>query len=198
MLKLVGFISQKPAMEALTLSTERLLLSKPVLADAPRIIQLANDPLIAAYTLSVPYPYTEAAAITWLAAINEGWSSGNAYSFAIREAGEGRMVGAVGLHRSPQYGYGELGYWMGAAYRARGYVKEAVAAVIDFGFEKTSLLRIQAIHWQENPASGSILRANGLQREATLEQYLIKNGAAWDVIQYRILRSEWQQARPSD
>ncbi|PPK86066.1 RimJ/RimL family protein N-acetyltransferase [Neolewinella xylanilytica] len=181
-------------MQAPELRTDRLLLSKPELADAGRIVELANDPVIAEFTLSVPHPYTEAAAITWLAAINEGWAEDHAFSFAIRNPENGEMLGAVGLHISPKFGYAELGYWMGAPYRGRGYAREAVGAVIDFGFRHTDLVRIQANHRDDNPASGRVLLANGLKLEGTLDDFIIKDGNAWTVVQYRILRREWQRS----
>ena len=174
------------------LTTERLLLRKPALADAERIIALANDPVIAELTLSVPHPYTEAHVIDWLAIVNAGWKNKTAFAFGIRNPDNQEMLGAVGLHVSDKYGYGELGYWLGSPYRGRGYAKEAVAAVIDYGFRHTDLVRIQAIHRADNLASGRVLLGNGLQREATLENYVVKDGKAWTVVQYRLLREEWQ------
>ena len=172
------------------LTTPRLRLSPPTVADVPRILELVNDPVIAAFTLAIPHPYTEADAITWLSILNAGWRERSAFSFAIRTAGDG-MVGAVGLHRSAKYGHAELGYWMGAPFRNRGYVREAVGAVIDFGFRETEVRRIQAIHHIDNPASGAVLLANGLRHEATLDDYVLRNGESWTVKQYRILRAEW-------
>ena len=182
-------------MQAPDLITDRLLLRKPALADAQRIIALANDPVIAELTLSVPHPYTEAHVIDWLSIINAGWKEGSAFVFGIRNPESEEMLGAVGLHISDKYGYGELGYWLGAPYRGRGYAKEAVAAVIDYGFQRTDLVRIQAIHRVDNLASGRILQVNGLKREATLDKYVVKDGTPWTVVQYRLLREEWQIGR---
>ncbi|WP_116105169.1 GNAT family N-acetyltransferase [Lewinella sp. IMCC34191] len=182
-------------MEAPELRTERLLLRKPRLADAPRIIELANDPVIADFTLSVPHPYTEAAAITWLGIINEGWANDHAFSFGICNPENGEMLGAVGLHISPKYGHAELGYWMGAPYRRRGYVREAVVKVIDFGFRHTDLFRIQANHRADNLVSGRIMQSAGMKLEGTLDDYIVKDGKAWTVVQYRLLRREWELRR---
>ena len=101
------------------------------------------------------------------------------------------MLGAVGVHLEVKYSHAELGYWMGAPYRKRGYVREAVGAVIDFGFRETYVRRIHAIHHVDNPASGAVLRANGLRHEATLEEYVLRDDVVWTVEQYRILRNEW-------
>ncbi|THH41880.1 GNAT family N-acetyltransferase [Neolewinella litorea] len=177
------------------LTTRRLLLSPPALGDAAAVIRLANDPLIAEFTVSVPYPYSEADLVGWLHAVDAGWNDGTALVFAIRDRASEQLMGATGIHLHPRYGYAELGFWMGRPFRGKGYVREAVAAVIDYGFEHLPIQRVHANHRVDNEASGRVLQASGLIREARLEQFLQKEGQAWDVIQYRILRREWEQAK---
>ncbi|WP_420460694.1 GNAT family N-acetyltransferase [Neolewinella sp.] len=108
-------------------------------------------------------------------------------------------MGAVGLHLIEKYGHAELGYWLGKPYRRRGYISEAVGALITAGFEHLpDLARIQAIHKLDNDASGGALLANGLTREATLDDYVIKDGMSQTVVSYRILRREWAAGRTQD
>ena len=173
------------------LTTARLLLSPPGLADADAIIALANDPLIARMTLSVPSPYGQADAIFFLNMAQQGRLAENAFIYAIRSPGDRALMGAIGLHISGKYGHAELGYWMGEPYRRRGYVSEAVGAMVDAAFTHTRVVRIQAMHKAGNDHSGRALLANGLCREAVLEDYVIKDGEPQTVIQYRILRKEW-------
>ena len=181
------------------LTTQRLLLSPPALADAAAIITLANDPLIAEMTLSVPSPYGEADALQFLQLVNMGRKTSTAFIYAIRSPDDRVFMGAIGLHLSEKYGHAELGYWMGAPYRRRGYVSEAVGAVIAAGFTHLpDLVRIQAIHKAGNDASGGALLSNGMLREATLDEYVIKNGAPQTVVSYRILRREWVAGRKQD
>jgi RimJ/RimL family protein N-acetyltransferase len=188
-----GIVLENVTMLPETLLTDRLRLTTLRAADIPTIVTLASDPLIAAMTLSVPSPYTENDAVQWLAVANREREAGSAFTFALRLPDSDQFMGAVGLHFREQYGHAELGYWMGVPFRGRGYVKEAVGAVIDAGFQHTEVVRIQAIHHDNNPASGRILVANGLKREAVLDSYVIKNGRSQTVVQYRILRSEWEE-----
>lgn len=185
-------------MDALEILTHRLHLSPPQLADAHQIIKLANDPLIAEWTLSVPSPYTETDAIYFLNMAHEKWRNEEGYIFAIRTLADPTLMGCIGLHRDLKYGTAELGYWMGAPYRRRGYISEAVGAVVDFGFTHTDVPRIYAMHIIGNEASGKALLANGLLREAQLDDHSVKNGVAQTAIQYRILRREWEQRRTQD
>ena len=173
------------------LTSERLLLSPPCLADATTIIELANDPLIAEMTLSVPYPYGEADAVHFLYMVRQGRLAENVFIYAIRSPNDRALMGAIGLHLDGKYGHAELGYWMGEPYRKRGYTSEAVGVLVEAGFRHTPVARIQAYHKDTNLASGRVMLANGLRREAVLEDYVIKNGVPQTVVQYRILRKEW-------
>lgn len=180
------------------ITTRRLRLTPPQLSDARQIIALADDPLIAEWTLSVPSPYTEADAIYFLNMVNEKRRDEQAYIFGIRLHDNPTLMGCIGLHLDPKYGTAELGYWMGAPYRRRGYISEAVGAVVNFGFEHSEVPRIQAMHIIGNESSGRALLANGLLREAQLDDHSVKNGVAKTAIQYRILRREWEQAYTQD
>lgn len=174
------------------LSTPRLHLDLPKHTDVPQLIRLCNDPLIAEMTLSISDPYEESDAIAWLHAANQGRRTRSAFVYAIRTGTGAELMGGIGIHVSPKYGHGELGFWMGAPYRGKGYVTEAIGAVIDFGFRELELPRIHAIHKLGNDASGGAMLRNGMRREATLEDYVIKDGRPQTVVLYRILRGEYK------
>jgi ribosomal-protein-alanine N-acetyltransferase len=57
---------------------------------------------------------------------------------------------------SPTHARAELGYVGSKEYWARGLTSEAVRALIDFGFEKMSLNRIEARCIAENVASARL------------------------------------------
>lgn len=174
------------------IKTPRLLLSPPTLADAPHLIRYANDPLVYAMTLTLPFPYTEEAAISFLYKAQSGRKDGSAQMFAIRTHENGKFMGGIGLHHNARYGWAEIGYWMGEPHRGKGYVTEAVKAVITYGFEHFALIRIQAQIREGNTASQKILIRCGLTEEATLEDNTIKGDEIHTVIQYRLLRREWE------
>ncbi|MCP9235546.1 GNAT family N-acetyltransferase [Lewinella sp. JB7] len=178
----------------LQLLTPRLLLTPPTLADAPAMIELANDPVVEEMTLSFPYPYGEADALAFLHGANVHRKAGTAFQYAIKLRDTDGFVGSIGLHIDDRYGYGEIGYWMGAPYRGRGFVTEAVGALLDAAFAHTSLVRIQAMTRQHNVASARVLLKSGFRHEAVLEDHTVKNGEVQTVIQFRILRREWEES----
>ncbi len=177
------------------LASSRLCLTPPAVKDIPQLLLLLNDTLVAEMTLSIPFPFRENDAVAWLHSVSERRQVGTAYVFAIREADSAGLIGAIGVHLHPLYGSAELGYWIGAPYRGRGFATEAIGAVIDFAFEHLGVVRVQAMHKYSNHPSGKAMRANGMRQEAELEDYVVKHGVPQTVIQYRILRREWAAAR---
>ncbi len=176
-----------------TLHTERLVLRPFTPEDAPAVAVLANDPEIAANTLSFPYPYELRMAEEWIAGQPERWEKGELANFAIVLRDGGEMVGSIGLIISAEHGRAELGYWVGRAFWGAGYCTEAARAVVDFGFRVLGLNRVQAHHFTRNPASGRVLRKIGMRHEGHLPQWLRKGDVYEDAELFGILREEYEE-----
>ncbi len=176
----------------LTLSTERLLLRSFDESDAPAIVQLADDPEIARNTLKIPHPYTEADARAWLAIQKEESRTGTGAVFAITGRNDGLLMGACGLEIFRDHRRGELGYWLGRGFWAKGYATEAAGAVIGWAFGTLDLARISAAHFSDNPASGRVLLKIGMRREGELRRHVFRGGEFRDMVVYGILREEWE------
>ena len=172
-----------------TLRTERLVLRPFVPADAARIQELAGNPRVAETTLNIPHPYPDGAAEAWIAGHRPAFDRGENIVFAIVTDGIG-LVGAINLRLELRHLRGEVGYWIGEAYWGRGYATEALRAVLDYGFGPVGLNRIQAKHLPRNAASGRVMQKAGMIWEATLRQYLRKDGRFEDLESYAMLRSD--------
>ena len=85
----------------------------------------------------------------------------------------------------------DIEYCIGKGFWGNGYATEALRAVIDFGFGKIGLNRIQGYHTNKNPESGSVMKKSGMSYEGTLKQNFIDNGSFQDSILYAILKHEW-------
>lgn len=177
-----------------TLRTERLLLRPPLPTDAPAIQQLAGDARIASTTANIPHPYEDGLAEAWIASCAESHARGEAVTLAILLAGEQRLVGAMGLHLSPEHARAELGYWIGVPFWNRGYASEAGRRVLRYGFETLGLERIHAMHFARNPASGRVMQKIGMQQEGTLRRHILKEGRFEDAVIYGSLRQAWLAA----
>jgi len=173
-----------------TLQTERLVLRRFVEADVPALVRELDDPEIAANTLSIPHPYTEEHARSFLARVDGDIAAGRSAVFAACDARTGALVGAVGLHIERAHRRAELGFWVGRAWRRRGLAREAVGALLDHAFGPLDLERVYASHYPWNPASGRVLAAAGLRPEGTLRGHHLKGERRVDGIFYGILRDE--------
>ncbi len=92
------------------IGTDRLMLRAPVIADAPLVAELANDPVIARNTSRLPHPYGLADAEAWLGAIASQDPHRNR-SFAVEDRRLG-LIGVLGFdERRPRQT--EVGYWFG-------------------------------------------------------------------------------------
>jgi ribosomal-protein-alanine N-acetyltransferase len=70
-----------------------------------------------------------------------------------------------------------------------------MAAVLHWAFTELELHRVFARHMATNPASGAVMRKNGLRHEGTLREHYWKLGRHHDFLVYGILRSEYFAAR---
>ena len=177
-----------------TLATKRLLLRPFALADAPRVQQLARAREIADVTLHIPHPYEDGMAEAWIRTHQPSFRDGRSVSFAIVRRSDNLLCGAVSIGIDPDNSHAELGYWIGVPYWRQGYGTEAAQAMLRYGFEDLNLHRIYAHHFARNPASGRIMQKIGMTYEGCLRQHVRKWDAFEDLIQYGILRSEWQAA----
>jgi ribosomal-protein-alanine N-acetyltransferase len=178
------------------LETERLLLRRVELSDAPLVYEYMKDREIAFNTLLIPYPYPENGAEEWIKRTHQAGEQGNDFSFAVTRKTDGLFMGACGIHAIPEHQRAEIGYWLGKPHWGQGYTSEAARRVIQFGYEALGLNRIYAGYFTRNPASRRVMEKAGMTYEGTHRQNVLKWGEFVDVGMCSILRSEFdaQQA----
>ena len=160
------------------------------MSDAPAVQRLCGEYDIALNTLLIPHPYPDGAAEEWISKHQAEFDENKIIHFAIDD---GQLTGAMGLVTKDK-GISEIGYWIGKPFWGRGYATEAAIEVIRYGFEERDLLRIFAMHYGRNPASGRVLQKAGMRYEGTLRQHLKKWDEYVDLVCYGLLREEWVSA----
>lgn len=173
------------------LKTPRLRLRPFVAADASEVQRLAGDRRVAETTASLPHPYPDGAAETWIGTHAAKWHAHEELIFAITLKSTGQLLGSISLVLLTADSKAELGYWVGLPYWNQGFASEAAQAVIDCGFRTLGLNRIQAHHLASNSASGRVMEKAGMSREGRSPQALRKEGKFHDTIFYGVLRSDW-------
>ena len=180
-------------MEQPTLQTMRLLLRPFALSDAADVQRLAGAWEVADTTLNIPHPHEDGMAEEWIGSHPERLASGSLISYAIVLRETGVLVGAAGLSLTPMHRQAELGYRLGVPYWNRGYMTEAVQALIGYGFTELGLNKITASHFARNPASGRVMQKLGMTQEGLLRQDVRKNDDFEDLVLYGLLAEEWAE-----
>ena len=159
-------------MEKVTLETGRLVLSAPTDDDIDAIAAACQDPEIPRWT-TVPSPYSRQDAADFVRIVDGWWADRAETVWAIRAGGE--LVGMIGLHDITPHHTGdaaEIGFWVTAGGRGKGYVVEAARAVIDWGFHELGLVRISWRAVAGNVPSARTARALGFRYEGLQRQAL--------------------------
>src|SRR6478672_8724383 len=109
--------------------------------DLDDLVVACQDPDIVRWT-SVPSPYTDATGMWFLDRCDEWWAAGSDLPLAIVDDATGALLGATGVHRigaapdAPDLGGlpDEVGYWLAAWARGRGFVTRGVQQLADWWF----------------------------------------------------------------
>jgi hypothetical protein len=99
-----------------------VLLSTPTVADVDRITEMCQDADVARWT-TIPSPYRRSDA-EWFVSemVERGWAGGTAATWAVRDPSTVNVCGMVGVDLA---GDAEIGFWMGASSRGRGWTTRA-------------------------------------------------------------------------
>lgn len=79
---------------------------------------------------------------------------------------------------------GIIGYSMDREYEGRGYMKEALAKIIEYAFKEMELHRLEASTLIDNKKSQSVLKGCGFKELGVNEKYLFINGEWKDHITF--------------
>jgi RimJ/RimL family protein N-acetyltransferase len=144
------------------LETRRLVLRAPRLDDAKAVAALANDRRIAENTARIPHPYKMSDAEGFIGSANKTGGEAVFLITARDGANKPAVMGACGVSLLDP-NVPELGYWLGVPYWGKGFVTEALHAVIDYDFDEFDHAALYAGARVTNPASRRVLEKCGFQ-----------------------------------
>ena len=177
------------------IETERLILRPVGAQDIEDITRICQDPVIYENTLLIPKDYTRDHARHWIDTIETARAQGKAgHDFAILLKQTGRFIGVISLSPQNRHDETEAGYWLDRTHRGRGYMTEALRAVIAFAFAHGAH-RVSAKHLTWNPASGRVMAKAGMTCEGIARESLKKEGRYLDDVGYAILDWEFDPSR---
>ncbi len=173
------------------LETERLVLRAPSEADIPAMPAVFSDRDIAAFTRSIPYPYTEADAAEAIARFERLRAAGDALTLLIDLSETSTLIGSIGFLNIKGRDEAEFGYVVGRPWWGRGYATEACSALLAYGFATLGFAELCAHAMTRNPASSRVLEKIGMRSVGVLPNQCEKDGEFFDAEGFTLTRDEW-------
>lgn len=177
---------------------EKVLLRPMKREDIARQHEFNQDPEL--YVLDCDYPRPSPIEVAQANYENSVKKDDNTTHFAIEA--DGQYIGGITLmHLQSRNRCAELGIMIGnRAFWGRGYGREAVKLMLDYGFGYLGLHRIELATHEKNVRAIRCYLACGFIEEGRARKVLWLQGEYVDVVQMSILHEEWQANRswPSD
>ncbi len=180
------------AFDSDTLQCERLILRPMRVADAADLFAIFADARVTRY-LSKP-PWTDMrSAHERIARDIECMRAGQYACFGIEETQGGKLIGECSLFNlMPQCRRAEIGYTLAYDAWGKGYITEALPALLEFGFAHLDLNRVEADIDPRNVASAKTLERLGFAKEGHLRERWIVDGEVSDSWLYGLLVGDWR------
>jgi ribosomal-protein-alanine N-acetyltransferase len=114
------------------------------------------------------------------------------YAFLIFRRSDAALVGGLSVSnvRRGVAQAASIGYWIGAPHVRRGYMGDAVKALLPFVFGTLGLHRLEAACLPRNLPSTRVLEKVGFKREGMARRYLKINGVWQDHDLFALLQDD--------
>lgn len=174
------------------LRTQRLILREILPGDAEAVFRIRGDYEVTKYNIGPAYETLDQA-VGIINSIRESYQDGAEVRWGITLSdGDDSVIGMCGFNYwNRRDSRASMGYDLARAYWGQGIMTEAIAAVIEFGFERMGLNRIEADADTRNIASGRVLEKLGFQREGLQREQFFDGGSFYDLQLFALLRKEY-------
>ncbi|WP_341840010.1 GNAT family N-acetyltransferase [Chitinophaga caseinilytica] len=169
------------------IGTDRLLLRQIRPSDVDEVLYLRSHPQLMHF---IPRPKAAGKEdalelinrFTDMAERNEG------INWGITLKGEDKVIGVIGYVRmQAAHHRAEVGYMLHDAYHGKGILREALAAVLQHGFDTYRLHSVEAIIDPANSASEKVLTHAGFVKEGFFREASYWNGKFSDIFVFSLL-----------
>lgn len=172
------------------IQTPRCLLRRPSVADIPHVFSATRyagfndgmqwEPPVNIEELHEP-----------LQENFHAWDEGKMFAFTIAEPSTNSLLGRVGIRQTNRADVWNLGFWTHPEHQGRGYMTEAVTALLKFGFTELDATKIEASYALWNKSSRRVLEKVGMKFIAYIPQAFKKQGYWVEANKMSITRREW-------
>lgn len=178
------------------IETDRLILRRFTAADeADAFRYWAGDPLVQTM-YGEPTHETLEAVRTLLERYSAAYEREDVYRWAIDLKGANSCIGQVAYFLvDTKNHFAEIEYCIGRPFQGAGLATEATKAVIDHGFGRIGLHKVQICHKASNDKSRRVIEKCGFKHEGSLRDYFFVDGRYEDRVYYSMLESEHAEIR---
>jgi ribosomal-protein-alanine N-acetyltransferase len=181
-----------------TINGNRISLRWLTEQDVDSLYAVFSDPEVMRYWSSGPLKDREAAR-SLLSQIHDGFQRGLIFQWGIARRTDDTIIGTSTLFHLESNNYrAEIGYALGREHWGKGYMQEALRALLNYVFGELNFERIEADVDPRNVASIRTLERLGFQQEGYLRERWKVDGELQDALFYGLLRREWEEPTESD
>jgi len=174
------------------IETERLILRKFEYTDDESMLKnWVSDPRVQLMYCEPVYS-TKEEVKELLTKFITSYEKADYYRWAIILKDTGECIGQIAyfLVDSKNH-FAEIEYCIGRCFQNKGYATEATKAVIQYGFDKINLHKVQICHNSINPSSRKVIEKCGFVYEGALRDFFYMDGKYVDRLYYSILKDEF-------
>jgi len=173
------------------LTTNRLFLRSIMPGDAEALFAIRSDVETMKYFGQEPYESLDETKDA-IRLMEERYTRKEALRWGITLLGEDRLIGSCTLfHFDEDFHRAETGYELNRAFWGKGFMTEAMAAILTFGFRELGLHRVEAVIDIANERSKNLLLKLGFTYEGNLRQRFPFRGDFLDEHYFGLLKDEW-------
>lgn len=150
-------------------------------SDGRSVATILSLPDVAHGLGNPPSQLTVGMAQDWIARRRRRLAQGELFALAITLPPRDTLIGVVSLRLRYEHRRAELSYWISPAHAGRGFAREAVAILVEWGFAELPIDRVYARHLGINRRSRRLLVALGFRLEGRLRNHHRMLGTSYDV-----------------
>jgi len=166
------------------LVTKRLTLRQPTCLDAEGIAAGLSNWNVARMLTKAPFPYFVKDAEEWIGRVS---ADPEALVYTIHRE---QLIGVVSIEGGgPQP---RLGYWLAERWQGRGYMTEAVNALVGHAFDTRSIWAIESAAIADNPASLRVQEKLGFSVTGLKETFARPRGGPVQLLTTRLSAAAWR------
>lgn len=177
-----------------SVETERLVLRRFKYSDNEAMLRnwIADEKIQSMY--SEPTYTTTEAVNELLKKYIDSYENSDYYRWAIILKDSDECIGQIAYFLvDTNNNFAEIEYCIGSDFQCKGFATEATKAVIEYGFSKINLHKVQICTKTINIPSQKVIEKCGFHYEGTLRDYFYMNGEYVGRLYYSILETEYKR-----